>query len=51
VGGWLPADEVAEIRLVGSWLAANEPPVLELDHDVLESGYLVRWIRTVESRG
>jgi DNA polymerase-3 subunit epsilon len=50
VGGWLPADEVAEIRLVGSWLAANEPPALELDHDVLESGYLVRWIRTVESR-
>jgi DNA polymerase-3 subunit epsilon len=50
LGGWLPADEVAEIRLVGSWLAAHEPPALELDHDVLETGYLVRWVRTVESR-
>ena len=50
LGGWLPADEVAEIRLVGSWLAAHEPPSLELDHDVLETGYLVRWASTVESR-
>ena len=31
LGGWLPAGEVAETRLVGAWLAAHEPPALELD--------------------
>jgi DNA polymerase-3 subunit epsilon len=30
VGGWLPADEVAEVRLVGLWIAANNPPAMEL---------------------
>jgi len=30
VGGWMPADEVAEARLVGAWIAAHEPPALEL---------------------
>jgi DNA polymerase-3 subunit epsilon len=30
-GGWLPADEVDEARLVGAWLAANEASVLELE--------------------
>jgi DNA polymerase-3 subunit epsilon len=30
LGGWLPPGEVAEARLVGSWIAAHEPPVLEL---------------------
>jgi DNA polymerase-3 subunit epsilon len=49
LGGWLPADEVAETRLVGAWIAAHEPPALELDHRALEPGRLVRWIRTVES--
>ena len=34
LGGWLPADEVAEMRLVGAWLAAHEPPALELDERV-----------------
>src|SRR4051812_37537865 len=29
-GGWLPADAVAETRLVGAWIAANDPPALEL---------------------
>ena len=29
-GGWLPADAVAEARLVGAWIAANRPPALEL---------------------
>jgi DNA polymerase III subunit epsilon len=33
LGGWLPAEELAEIRLVGAWTAAHEPPVLELDGD------------------
>ncbi len=30
VGGWLPADEVAEVRLVGLWITANDPPAMEL---------------------
>ncbi len=30
LGGWLPADAVAEARLVGAWVASNEPPMLEL---------------------
>lgn len=30
LGGWLPADAVAEARLVGAWIAANRPPTLEL---------------------
>ena len=30
LGGWLPADAVAEARLVGAWVAANSPPSLEL---------------------
>jgi DNA polymerase III subunit epsilon len=51
LGGWLPADEVAETRLVGAWLAAHEPPALELDERVMRDGRLVRWVRTVESRG
>jgi DNA polymerase III subunit epsilon len=30
LGGWLPADAVAEARLVGAWIVANRPPALEL---------------------
>ena len=30
LGGWLPAEEIAETRLVGAWIAANAPPVIEL---------------------
>ena len=30
LGGWLPADAIAEARLVGAWIAANQPPALEL---------------------
>jgi DNA polymerase-3 subunit epsilon len=30
LGGWLPAEAVAEARLVGAWVAANRPPSLEL---------------------
>ncbi len=29
-GGWLPADAIPEARLVGAWIAAHEPPALEL---------------------
>jgi DNA polymerase III subunit epsilon len=50
LGGWLPADEVAETRLVGAWVAAHDPPALELDERVLEQGRLLGWVRTVESR-
>ena len=31
LGGWLPAEAVAEARLVGAWIAAHEPPRLELE--------------------
>jgi DNA polymerase III subunit epsilon len=32
LGGWLPADELDELRIVGSWLAGREDVrVLELD--------------------
>jgi DNA polymerase III subunit epsilon len=30
LGGWLPADAIAETRLVGLWMAAHAPPTLEL---------------------
>jgi len=50
LGGWLPADEVAEARLVGAWIAAHDPPALELDADALEGERVVGWARAVESR-
>ena len=50
LGGWLPAEEVAETRLVGAWLAAHDPPSLELDERVVEDGHVARWVRVVESR-
>jgi DNA polymerase III subunit epsilon len=31
LGGWLPAEELAEARIVGAWLAGHEAPELELD--------------------
>jgi DNA polymerase III subunit epsilon len=31
LGAWLPAEELAEARLVGAWLAGHEAPALELD--------------------
>jgi DNA polymerase-3 subunit epsilon len=31
LGGWLPADELDEARIVGAWLAGHEVPALELD--------------------
>jgi len=50
LGGWLPADEIAETRLVSAWIAAHAPPALELDGRVLEGDRLARWLRSVESR-
>jgi DNA polymerase III subunit epsilon len=32
--GWLAPEEVAEARLVGAWIAAHDPPALELAADV-----------------
>jgi DNA polymerase-3 subunit epsilon len=36
LGGWLPAEAIAETRLVGAWVAAHSPPVLELGPRVAE---------------
>src|SRR5215212_4411190 len=44
LGGWLPADEVAEIRLVGSWMASHAPPALELDPGTVGGGRLGDWV-------
>lgn len=33
-GGWLPAEEVEETRIVAGWIAAHRPPVLELGSGV-----------------
>jgi DNA polymerase-3 subunit epsilon len=35
-GAWLPADAIAEARLVGAWIASNQPPALELGPSVGE---------------
>ena len=43
LGGWLPAAEVAELRLVGAWVAAHEPPVLELGAQT-DAGQLARFV-------
>ena len=47
LGGWLPADELAEIRLVGAWLVAHEPPALELDAGAAQGDRVARWARSV----
>jgi DNA polymerase-3 subunit epsilon len=36
LGGWLPGDAVPEARLVGLWVAAHDPPTLELHAGVGE---------------
>jgi DNA polymerase-3 subunit epsilon len=35
--GWLPAEEIPEARLVGAWIAAHDPPALELGLGVGEA--------------
>ena len=47
LGGWLTPEQVAESRLIGAWVAAHEPPALELDAGVLEGDRLARWVRAV----
>jgi hypothetical protein len=37
-------DQVDEIRIVHTWIAANDPPLLELD-PVPPRGELERWVR------
>jgi DNA polymerase-3 subunit epsilon len=46
LGGWLPADELDESRIVGSWLAGHESPTLELD-GAPEPGRLAAFVRGV----
>jgi DNA polymerase-3 subunit epsilon len=45
VGGWLPADAVAEARLVGMWIAANRPPALELGPRTGEAAHAAFLVR------
>ena len=33
-GGWLPTEEVDEARTVANWIAAHDPPALDLDPSV-----------------
>jgi hypothetical protein len=42
-GGWLPADELVESRIVGAWLAGHEAPALELE-PVPDPGSLARFV-------
>ncbi len=46
LGGWLPADAVAEARLVGAWVASHDPPALELRAGVGEDEHAA-FVRTV----
>jgi DNA polymerase-3 subunit epsilon len=39
----VPAEEADEVRIVGGWLAAHEPPQLRLETD-LEPGDVVSWV-------
>nr|MDQ3934635.1 hypothetical protein [Actinomycetota bacterium] len=42
--GAIPADEVDEIRIVQSWVATHDPPLLELGTEPLDGGRLVDWV-------
>ncbi len=50
LGGWLAPDDVAEARLVGAWVAAHDPPALELDARALAGERVAGWVRSVECR-
>jgi DNA polymerase-3 subunit epsilon len=43
LGGWLPAEELDETRIVGAWLAGHESPALELD-PAPDPGVLARFV-------
>jgi DNA polymerase III subunit epsilon len=54
LGGWLPADAVAETRLVGLWVAAHAPPTLELHRGVGEpehAAFLARHSKSTAAVG
>jgi DNA polymerase-3 subunit epsilon len=48
LGGWLPAEELDEARIVGAWLAGHESPALELDPapDAAALGRFVAGVRS-----
>jgi DNA polymerase-3 subunit epsilon len=46
LGGWLPADEIDEVRLVGAYVARMECAVLELPADDVEG-----WVARVTAAG
>jgi DNA polymerase-3 subunit epsilon len=53
-GGWLPADEIPEARLVGAWVTAHDPPALELGLGVGETehaAFLGRVVAPANGRG
>jgi DNA polymerase-3 subunit epsilon len=50
LGGWLPADELDESRIVGAWLAGHEAPALELDPPP-EPARLEAFVRGVDATG
>jgi DNA polymerase-3 subunit epsilon len=45
LGGWLPAEAIAEARLVGAWIAANDPPMLELGPRTGEAAHAAFLVR------
>jgi DNA polymerase-3 subunit epsilon len=52
LGGWLPASELDEMRIVGSWLAGHEDaPVLELAGDRADAAaFTARWTKASRPR-
>jgi hypothetical protein len=44
VGGWLPPDEVDEARIVGGWIAAHDPPALELGPGDADGARVLRFV-------
>ncbi len=44
IGGWLPPDEVDEARIVGGWIAAHDPPVLELGPGDADGTRVLRFV-------
>ena len=51
LGGWLPAEAIAETRLVGAWIAANQPPMLELGPRTGEAAHEAFLARSGGERG
>ena len=43
----IPVEEVDEIRIVQSWIAANDPPQLELGADPPDADAIAAWVRAV----